>query len=445
MAEKYLSTNPYIGTRDFYPEEMRVRNWFFSIMRKVAESYGYEEILGPILEPFDVFAAKSGEEIVKEQTYHFTDRGERHMAVRPEMTPTVARMTAAKLGELRMPVRWYSIANFMRYERPQKGRLREFWQLNLDLLGEKGLASDYEIVSVAVSLLKAFGADESMFKVKINNRRFYNDVMREVLKATPDEMKSISKAVDKRSKLPREKYEEWLKESGITQDKIDGLDRIFGMPLKELLGKIPSDSAGGRELNELFGLIEKTGLAPYCEFDFSIVRGLDYYTGNVFEVNDLNPENRRALFGGGRYDNLIGLFKNAEVSGIGFGFGDVTFQNFLEGHGLIPPEVHNNETVLITVFDDVEYAEYIKLSDELREKGIGSVIYSGENKKMGRQFQYAESAGMDFAVIMGGDELKAGKAIIKNLSLREQRETARNETAQAIFNWRKEKLRNTLT
>jgi histidyl-tRNA synthetase len=425
MSDKFLPTNSYIGTRDFYPDDMRVRNWFFAKMRKVVESFGYEEMLGPILEPFDVFAAKSGEEIVNEQVYHFTDRGERHMAIRPEMTPTVARMVAAKSGEIRYPVRWYSIANFMRYERPQKGRLREFWQLNVDLLGESGLEYDYEILSVMVNLVKEFGADETMFKVKINNRRFYNDVMREVVNATPDEMKVISKAVDKRSKLPRDKYEEWLKDSGIPGAKIDRLEEVFGMSLSGLAGKLTGDSQGAKELTDLFGLIDKTGLAPYCEFDFSIVRGLEYYTGNIFEVYDLDPENRRALFGGGRYDNLIGLFKKAEVSGIGFGFGDVTFQNFLETHMLIPSDIHENNGVLITVFDDVDYSEYIRLSDELRVSGIKNTIYFGGNKKMGRQFQYAESMGIKFAIVMGGNELSEGKVIVKDMTTREQTEIKR--------------------
>ncbi|NPU99916.1 MAG: histidine--tRNA ligase [Brevinematales bacterium] len=432
MADKFLPTNSYIGTRDFYPEDMRVRNWFFAKMRKVVESFGYDEMLGPILEPFDVFAAKSGEEIVNEQVYHFTDRGERHIAIRPEMTPTVARMVAAKSGEIRYPVRWYSIANFMRYERPQKGRLREFWQLNVDLLGDSGREYDYEILSAIIALMKEFGADETMFKVKINNRRFYNDVMRDVVGATPDEMKVISKAVDKRSKLPRDKYEAWLKESGITREKIERLETVFGMGLPVLAGKLAGESQGAKELTELFGLIDKTGLSRYCEFDFSIVRGLDYYTGNIFEVYDLDPENRRALFGGGRYDNLIGLFKKAEVSGIGFGFGDVTFQNFLESHGLIPADIHDNNGVLITVFDDVDHAEYVRLSDELRAEGIKNLIYFGGNKKMGRQFQYAEGMGMKVAIVMGGNELAQGKVILKNLAASEQVEISREKFIEEL-------------
>lgn len=427
-----LSTKGYKGTRDFYPDDMKLRNWFFGKMRDVVESYGYEEMDGPILESFDLFAAKSGEEIVNEQIYNFCDKKDRRVAIRPEMTPTVARMLAAKLEEFRLPLRWYSVANFMRYERPQKGRLREFYQLNIDLLGVPDIRADVEMIAVIVDLMKSFGADKSMFKIKIGNRRFFNDVLTDVLGVKDDEVKLVSKAVDKRSKISREQYIQWLADSGIDEAKSKKLDEIFEASLDDIKSMLTSETPGAKELTELFAYLTSTGLDEYCEFDFSIVRGFDYYTGTIFEVYDEDPSNRRALFGGGRYDNLVGLFKKQEVSGIGFGFGDVTFQNFLEGHNLIPDGITNANSVLITVFDDVDYTEYLKLAAELRNANINSAIYLGDSTKLGKQFRYAEKMNYTVALVLGADELATGEIVVKDLVKREQ-ETVKRDVLVGVL------------
>jgi histidyl-tRNA synthetase len=420
MSNNLLATNPYKGTRDFYPGEMAVRNWFFSRMKEVVARYGYEEYNGPILESFDLYAAKSGQELVNEQIYHFMDRGDRKLAIRPEMTPTVARMVAARLGELTFPLRWFSIANLMRYERPQKGRLREHWQLNVDIFGESDIRADAEIVSIIADLMLSFGAEESMFKIKINNRKFFNDVLTSVLDVRGEDVQAISKAVDKRAKVPEEAYRKWLLESGITDENINRLDTIFGSSLEQISQMLGDGSEGARELTDLFTLLKEAGLDRYVEFDFSIVRGLDYYTGTVFEVYDTSPGNRRALFGGGRYDNLIGLFKNAEISGVGFGFGDVTFQNFLETHGLVPGHLDKSAGVMIALFDETPYAEYLKLAAELRENDIPATIYMGRGSKLKKQLSFAGKKMFPLVILAGPDEIAGNKVMIKQMAAREQ-------------------------
>lgn len=433
MNKTLLSTKPYIGTRDFYPNDMQLRNWFFSKMRNVVEGFGYNEISGPLVEMFDIFAAKSGEEIVKQQIYHLTDRGERHIAIRPEMTPTVARMVAAKMEEFRFPIRWYSIANFMRYERPQRGRLREFYQLNVDLLGVDDFKADLEIICLVIEIMKEFGADSSMFIVKINNRRLFNEVMQKIINIENSKIQTVSRIIDKRFKMPPDKYSDLLNNLGFTVKQIDKLEWLFNSGLEEITDKLVGASEGVREINELFDLLNRTGYGEYCEFDFSIVRGLDYYTGNVFEVYDRHPENRRALFGGGRYDDLIGLFKNKKVSGVGFGLGDVTFQNFVSAHGLIPRDSFSKNRVLITVFEDVPFEEYISISAELRKEGISNSIYLGNNMKFQKQLQYAEKEGYRMVIILGAKELNSQRVLLKNLDTREQFDFTRSEYIKKIL------------
>ena len=309
MSEK-LSTQPYKGTRDFYPAEMRLRNWFFGVIRRELENAAFEEYNGPMLESLDLYAAKSGEELAGKQTYNFVDRGGRSVAIRPEMTPTVARMVAAKIGEMTFPLKWFSFPNMYRYEATQRGRLREFWQLNVDIFGCDGYEADLECILAAIRILRAFGADEQMFTVRINNRRFFNDVIAAVTGEGAD-AKAISKVIDRRAKVPREVYERDLTALGLTPEKIAKIDSIYNMTVREATALCP-DSVGAGELLALFEQLEQLGVDSYCKFDFGIVRGLDYYTGTVFEVFDNAPENNRAMFGGGRYDNLVGLFvKNA--------------------------------------------------------------------------------------------------------------------------------------
>lgn len=427
-----LSTQPYKGTRDFYPEEMRFRNWFFGIIRRTLENAAYEEYGAPMIESLELYIAKSGEEIAKEQTYNFTDRGNRQLAIRPEMTPSVARMVAAKMNDLNMPLKWFSIPNMYRYERPQRGRLREFWQLNVDIFGCDGFEADMDIVESAINVMRAFGADETMFKVHINNRRFFNDVICSICGGDTEHSRAVSKVVDKRNKIPREVYEREMSELGVDAEKLARIDALYTMGVHEATALCP-ESRGAGELSDLFSLLEATGLDKYCVFDFGIIRGLDYYTGTVFEVFDESPENNRAMFGGGRYDNLVGLFvKNAKVSGVGYGMGDVTLENFLVTHGLCPDFSAEGEArVLVARFDDVPYREYITLTDAIRRTGAVASLYLG-TKKFGKQIDYAIRGGYTHIAIMGSSELEGDIVKIKNLATREEREVPVSELADAF-------------
>ena len=425
MSEK-LSTQPYKGTRDFYPQEMRMRNWFFGVIRRVLERSAFEEYNGPMLESLDLYAAKSGEELANEQTYNFTDRGDRRMAIRPEMTPTVARMVAGKMGELNFPLKWFSIPNMYRCERPQRGRLREFWQINVDIFGCDTYEADLEVIASAIALLRAFGADESMFTVRINNRRFFNDVVAAIAGTDPEGSRRVSKVIDRKGKIPRDAYEKELRELGLSDEQIARIDSLYTMQVADAIALCP-DSVGAGELRQLFDALRRTGLDRYCVFDFGIIRGLDYYTGTVFEVFDNAPENNRAMFGGGRYDNLVGLFvKNAKVSGVGYGMGDVTLEHFLDTHKLMPESFGESVKVLVTRFDDVPYDRYLAVVDALREADITSSVYLG-TKKFGKQIDFAVKDGYTHVLIMGGSECERGVVRLKDLATREECEASLDE------------------
>ncbi|MBR4873881.1 MAG: ATP phosphoribosyltransferase regulatory subunit, partial [Clostridia bacterium] len=227
MSNQKLSTQPYKGTRDFYPNEMKLRNWFFGKIRETLTLAAFDEYNGPMLESLELYAAKSGDELAREQTYNFTDRGGRDLAIRPEMTPTVARMVAAKMGELNYPLKWFSIPNMYRYERPQRGRLREFWQLNVDIFGCDTFEADLDAIESAISVLRAFGADESMFRVHINNRRFFNDVIAAICGTDEEGSRKVSKVVDRRGKVTREAYEKDLTELGLSAEQIAKIDSLY--------------------------------------------------------------------------------------------------------------------------------------------------------------------------------------------------------------------------
>ena len=423
MSNEKISTQPYKGTRDFYPEDMKLRNWFFGKIRESLEKAAFEEYNAPMLESLDLYIAKSGEELAKEQTYNFTDRGGRMLAIRPEMTPSVARMVAAKAGELNYPLKWYSIPNMYRYERPQRGRLREFWQLNVDIFGCDGFEADFDVIESAIEMLRSFGADESMFRVHINNRRFFNDVIAAIVGTDTDGARRVSKVIDRKGKVTREAYEKDMAELGVDAEKLAKIDSLYTMSVKEATALCP-DSVGSGELLSLFDLLAKTGLDKFCVFDFGIVRGLDYYTGTVFEVFDEAPENNRAMFGGGRYDNLVGLFvKNAKISGVGYGMGDVTLENFLVTHSLVP-DLYNAETkILVARFDDVSMEHYAALAATLRANGHTATVYLG-TKKFGKQIDFAVKEHFSHVVICGASELAGGIVKVKNLETREESEIA---------------------
>lgn len=411
MADLKLSTQPYKGTRDFYPVDMRIQNWMFEQMAEVVESYAFEPYDGPMLEPFEVYAAKSGEELVNQQLYWLTDRGERKLAIRPEMTPTLARMVAGKIQELPRPIRWYSLPNLWRYERPQRGRLREHWQLNVDILGGDALLADAELLSVALTIMKRFGGDH-LVQVRVNNRRLMDYFFVDRLGLSADAALKVTKALDARAKIGEEKYLKWLDELGISSAQRGELETFFQCSFEEIERRFSCE--GTRELRSLFTLLAESGVgANQVVFDASVLRGLDYYTGTVFEMYDTSPENNRAMFGGGRYDNLVGLFGKEKLPGVGFGMGDVTLRNFLETHGLLP-SLDGAVDVLVALPKSEWRGAAEGVASKLRGQGM-RVMTPLSVEGFGAQLKIASRHGARFAVLFGDAEWAEGRLIVKDL------------------------------
>ncbi len=410
MSDMALSTDGYKGTRDFYPADMRFRRFAFRRLEAVCEAFGYEPYDGPMLESFDLYAAKTGEEIVNRQLYHLKDQSDRHLAVRPEMTPTMARMVAAKIGELPRPIRWYSIPNLWRYERPQRGRLREHWQLNVDVLGGDILQADLEILNVAVSLISQFGSDAQV-EVRINHRAIIDEFFTKELGLDGPTKLSVMKLVDAKDKMKPEDYERGLRTNALSDDQIKKLTHFFSLPLEELHRLHPSP--GSSHLSKVLDLMRGLKLSALVRFDSTIMRGLDYYTGMVFEIFDTHEENRRAMFGGGRYDNLIGLFGKENLSGVGFGMGDVTLEHFLEVHRL-KPSLPRELDLIVGCTADADLSRTLDAASRLRAAGA-SVATTLKSAGFGDTLKVANKQGAHFALLFGEDEWKAGTVVIKNL------------------------------
>jgi len=412
-----ISTQPYKGSRDFYPEQLQVRSYIFEAFRIVCKRYGYQEYDGPFIESLDLYKAKSGQEIVEEEIYNFIDKGNREVAIRPEMTPTLARMVAAKSKELIKPIRWFSIPNVWRYEKPQKGRLREHYQLNVDIYGVKNIQADAEIISLLVDIFKYFGATNKMFKVKINNRKLINELF-DNLKIDKKNYLIIYKILDKKLKVSNEEFLELLKSNAnLNIKQVDLLCHYLNNP-QEIFEFLGDKSNSVREVKMFFELIENFGIKDYVEFDPTIIRGLDYYTSLVFEVFDLNNKNKRALSGGGRYDDLLSMFVNQSEPAVGFGLGDVTIIDFLNDWKLIP-NFKNKIDYFITVWPFDKSVSYIcasfKIANLLRSKNYTTITWTDSNTKIDKQIKHAVKLNADKLIIIGPNELSNNQLVIKNI------------------------------
>jgi histidyl-tRNA synthetase len=419
-----LSKKPYKGTRDFFPKQMRVRDYIFSKMRACAESFAFEAYDGPLLEEVELYKAKSGEELINDQIYSFTDRGDRFVAIRPEMTPTVARMAASVHRETPKPIRWYSIPNLMRYERPQRGRLREHWQFNADVFGAPENLGELEIISLLVHLLKSFGADSSMFSIKINDRRIVDHLFLEQLKLTEDQSYKLYKVIDRSKKVKKDVLEKDIKEILVTDDKI----QLFNEYLYPSDQKAPTTS---ESFNKFMELANKMGLSDYLEYDPTIVRGLDYYTGIVFEVFDKHPDNLRAICGGGAYANLLQIFNEQPLAGIGFGLGDVTLTDFLNTHQLLPNLDFADNDVMVAYLDEESEITALKLSNQLRSEKLRVETSLGP-LKFKKIFSTAEKKGHKFVLFLGENEIKNNIIQIKKLGTKETKEFKSNDIESIV-------------
>lgn len=431
----YLSTSPYKGTRDYYPADKRVQNHIFSTWRQVAESFGYEEYGAPMVEPLDLYAAKTGQEIVNEQTYTFTDRGDRTVAIRPEMTPSVSRMIAARQQETGYPARWYSIANFMRYERPQRGREREFWQLNVDLFGASGVQADAETIQMAHALMRAFRATEKMYTIKINDRQLIEAMMHDYLGLSTVQSELMIKLFDRKGKIPHEAFRDQAIEIFGTEKAPDGLKKIAKLISSNDIDALPSELAElepVKNLRELFHAIHAAGVRNAI-FDITLMRGFDYYTGMVFEVFDNHPENNRAMFGGGRYDGLVSLFGAESVPTVGFAPGGTTMEVFLRSHDLLP-ELSSTTDVYMIVLGDSHRGAH-KLARELREEGV-NVAVDITGRKLDRQIKAAVKMKIPYLLFIGEKELQSEVYRLKDVKHEKEYELSLERIVTTVEDYR---------
>jgi histidyl-tRNA synthetase len=429
------STQPYKGTRDFYPEEMSIRNWMFGRLRKTLRGFGYQEYDGPMLEPFELYAAKTSEEIVSQQLYWLTDRGDRKLAIRPEMTPTLARMVAARWSELPRPIRWFSIPNLWRYERPQRGRLREHWQLNVDTFGGEPQGEDLEICQIIVAVMEGFGAKDG-YEVRLNHRGLFNHLVREILHIDEAKIPAVGALLDAAPKTGLDAFREGLEKEGLGAEPIDVLSGLLAGDASERLATLLGDHPHLRHLTGLMADLGALGIGARFRFDPSIMRGFLYYTGMVLETYDLHPENNRALFGGGRYDNLVGLFGGKPLPGVGFGMGDVTLQNFLRVHGLLP-DLKQPAGVYVAHLGAGQLVDAQRLAQALRHVFASTgvdvpVLTALEPEKPRKIFDSAEKLGARMVVFVGPDDVRNGRFPMKDLVSKEQVVLAPEELAARI-------------
>ncbi len=426
---KKLSTDSYKGVRDFFPEDMAIQNAIFDIWRVTARKFGYEQYDASVLEPADLYKAKTGEEIVNEQTYTFIDRGDRQVTLRPEMTPTVARMIAARKRELIYPVRWFSMPNLFRYEQPQRGRVREHWQLNVDIFGVESINAEVEILNIAYDITRAYGLKDTDFEIRINNRKIVNYILHEVFPLSDEAAHKLGKLIDKKNKMKAEAFDITVREifqdskasipdPDVTADKF--LTLLNSKNFEEFTSHLPQtkeEHEGLKEVRAVLAALEKLGITN-ARFDQTLMRGFDYYTGTIFEVYDLNAANNRSVFGGGRYDDLLAIFGNEKVPAVGFGAGDVVARDLMETYGNLPKQTGPADIALLIVGEENAPFAFEK-AQELREKGLRiSVDFS--LKKTGDKVSNASKRGIPKIIVIGDDEVKTGTLKVKNLSTGEE-------------------------
>lgn len=403
MKDTKLPTESYKGVRDFYPAEMAIQRYLFETWSKTAEAFGFEEYSASVLEPSDIYRSKGAqsEEIVNDQTYTFTDRGEREVTLRPEMTPTAARLVAANYRDLTFPLRWYALPNLFRYERPQRGRLREHWQLNCDIFGSSDIAADIEIIALAYQLLIDFGASPEMFVIRVNDRADMTRQFNTLGITEESTITAITRLNDTKKKISASEYTERLETLVADPAHAEAVRRL----VEATDGDLPV-LAGLREIGISNAILDRT-----------IARGFAYYTGTIFEIFDTHPGgSQRSLLGGGRYDNLASLFTNEKIPGVGFGMGDVGMQDFLKTHKLLPAHITTTAATLhiipLTAADNLEAEKTARI---FRARGINTAVDFGP-RKLGKKISDAALRGVRYALIVGADEIATQQFTLKNLT-----------------------------
>ncbi|WP_419948522.1 histidine--tRNA ligase [Candidatus Palauibacter sp.] len=408
------------GFRDFFPEEFALRRHIFSAWRRVGARYGFTEYDGPPLEPLELYTRKSGEEIVA-QLYEFEDRGGRAVALRPEMTPTFARMIAARAAGLAKPVRWFSIPQLFRYERPQRGRLREHFQLNMDIVGETDPLSDAEIIAAGIDALRELGLGSADIVVRISDRRLVAALL-EALGIPAESHLAVFAAVDRVEKEGEDRVRERLAEIGVDAARAKRLFEALRLSLPELTAAYTGEAAleaAAARLTAVFSHLEAAELGDFLRFDATLVRGLAYYTGTVFEIWDRRDE-LRAVCGGGRYDDLLRALGGVDLPALGFGMGDVVLAELLRDRGLVPSQFRRVDDYIICV-SEAERPAVLGLARALRDRGR-HVLYDLRTRGVGRQFKAAHQAGAARAIVLGPDEVSRGVASLRDMASGAERE-----------------------
>ena len=410
------------GARDFYPREMSILTWIYNTAREVSESFGYQEFDGPFLETIELYAAKSGEELVKEQSFVFSDRGGNLITLRPELTPTLVRMVAKQQRQLTYPLRWWSFGPFWRYERPQKGRSREFFQWNIDLIGVNSPEGDAELAAIIAAFFKKIGLSPEQVTILINNRRLMDSELNKLMVSDADHQK-VFQLIDRRAKMDSSDWEQYAIEVGLNSKQLDGLNTLL------------SDNnlwKNSHELVRFFSAIDSLGFSEYVRYAPGVIRGLDYYTGTVFEAQDLKGVVSRAILGGGRYDNLMEDVGGDPLPGVGFAMGDMVISLILEEYNLLPDGIGKSPAqVLVTVFGDEQMNSSLSIAAELRESGIKVNCYP-EAAKLGKQFRFADRISVDFVIVLGPDEISNNQVTLKHLKTGDQKTISRSEVVSTI-------------
>ncbi len=443
----------YIGTRDYFGNDLDLLFYIFEKWRKLAQSYNYQEYINPLVEYANLYKAKSGEDLGGKELYDFFDKGGREIAIRPEATPSITRLVSTFYNTTPKPIRVFSIQNFMRYERPQRGRYREFWQFNIDMFGDNSVTSDFEILKIAAESILVFNPPENSFVIYVNSRQVMDEILDYILQKAGNNSntstasnlegkKQIQKIIDKYTKLTPETFNEELAKLGVTQTQIKLLNQILKADLQDISEIVPGikDNPDYKRLSEVFDMLNAIGLAKYFKYNPAIVRGIDYYDGIVFEAFDLNPENNRAMFGGGRYNGLGYLFGIKDMPAIGFAPGNATMELFLKNWNLVPQNLKPTISFYLPQLEQDKTLTYYKARDILLKNLPGllpqltselknmqnsankTIAIEVSNKQMplNKALKYALTKDFDFLIILGEKELKSSSVAIKNLKTKKQ-------------------------
>jgi len=403
------TTPPVKGTRDFYPEQMAFRNWLYEKVKEISQRFGYQEYDGPEIEYLDLYAGKTSEEILREQVFILEDRDGKKLALRPELTPTFARMIAQKSIQLIKPIRWFSFGRAWRYEQPQKGRAREFFQWEINLLGPENPEADAEILAIAATYLKELGLTSDEVVIRVSDREWLQNELRG-LRIMEEKITPLLRIMDRKDKISPEAFEDALLQVGLNKEQVTGVNNIL----------IEKDYTKSPWLKRLFELLEVYGISSYIQFDPQIIRGFQYYTRTVFEAWDRKGIFKRAIFGGGRFDNLTAQVGGERVPGVGMAPGDMPTQVILEQNNKQPKLQAKIAKVLVTVFNPDLYPQSLQIVSKLQQSNIDTEIWPDPKAKLDKQLKYADQKNIPFVIVIGPDEVKSGKVTLKDLNTKSQ-------------------------